>query len=659
MDNKEKLERNSYLNLRRSKLKSIPKEVLEKQDSLEELDISGNSFTDFYSVIKDLKKLKKLKRLKINIFTQKQAKDIIDSLPNLEYLNGESVNDEISEDEKNISNNKKDRINNIQNNFPSVKIIDNNFQKVFEKLSEFFILNKNNTKEFQRIIDLFNKKCKELNIKENKNIIEKMTNKEIAKELQLNQLIYKELKKIKDDMDINNCKQDLIDKLINIMLENEIVKNKCNKILNGRKEVNISLNNSESKQNKKIKISVTNAKKSVKDNLLLLHKNKQGNETRENKSFSKNNFKKINFRNTSYEKGYRRLTYSERKVKRNLKFNTSTKKYSNKADLSELNDIPIFSNLFSKAKSEFDTVNIFDDINNSLILKENMNPRILNLNNLLDIISQIYKIRYNRLEKRKQGFYNKGNLEQDFYVYLKSKYGLKNLIIEWSISILSSIQSYYKTNGEVYLFALILKNELDENSIEILNKIKNTMNSILNIIYDYNINKINNIKRNKEFMNENEWKAISICLYNDDNYLKEKFITQVSEYINKLMKGKNIVQRLGKKILFEDFLNILIIFNMKLRKIFLHNLFVLFSKEDIKRKGIINPENFKQIIKNTGIIKNEQKIEELSNELIEIVDKEGTGQITFNDIVQCLDSIDLITEEGKIKFLDKISNMNF
>ena len=78
-------------------------------------------------------------------------------------------------------------------------------------------------------------------------------------------------------MDINNCKQDLIDKLINIMLENEIVKNKCNKILNGRKEVNISLNNSESKQNKKIKISVTNAKKSVKDNLLL-HKNKQGNE---------------------------------------------------------------------------------------------------------------------------------------------------------------------------------------------------------------------------------------------------------------------------------------------------------------------------------------------------------------------------------------------
>ena len=653
------MKQNNSLNLRKAKLKYIPKEVLDKKDSLEVLDISGNNFTDFYSVLKDLKKLKKLKRLKINIFTQKQAKDIIDSLPNLEYLNDELVNEEISEDEKNISNNKDDNINNIPNNFPIIKIIDNNFQKVFEKLSEFFKLNKNNKKEFERIIDLFNQKCKELNVKGNKNIIEKMNEEEIKKKLQLNQLIYNELKKIKDDIDINNCEQDLIDKLINAMLENEKIKNKCNKILDKRKEVNISLDNPESNPNKKLKKSQMSQKISTKKNKLLLQNYKKVDEKRENQTFNRKNFSNLKFRNTSFEKAYNRLTFSESKIKRNLKLNTSTKKYSNKVDLSELNDIPIISNLLLKTKSEFDTANIFDDTNNSIILKENINPRILNIKNLLDIINQIYKIRYNRLDKRKQGSYNKETLEQDFYAYLKSKYGLKNLIIEWSISILSSIQTYYKTNGEVYLFALILKNELDEDSIEILNKIKNTMNIILNIIYDYNINKIENIKQNKEFMNENEWKTISNCLYSDDNYLKEKFINEVSEYIDNLMKGKNIVQKLGKKILFEDFLNILIIFNMKLRKIFLHNLFVLFSKEDIKRKGIINPENFKQIIKNTGIIKDEQKLEEVSRELIEIADREGTGQITFNDIVQCFDSLDLITEEGKIKFLYKLSNINF
>ena len=98
---------------------------------------------------------------------------------------------------------------------------------------------------------------------------------------------------------------------------------------------------------------------------------------------------------------------------------------------------------------------------------------------------------------------------------------------------------------------------------------------------------------------------------------------------------------------------------MKLRKMYLHNLYVLFSKEDTKNIGIINTDNFKQIIINSGIIKDEQKLEDVIEKLIEVVDVEGAGQITFSDSVQCLDKLDLITEEGKVKFLDKLSNMNF
>ena len=98
---------------------------------------------------------------------------------------------------------------------------------------------------------------------------------------------------------------------------------------------------------------------------------------------------------------------------------------------------------------------------------------------------------------------------------------------------------------------------------------------------------------------------------------------------------------------------------MKLRKMYLHNLYVLFSKEDTKNIGIINTDNFKQIIINSGIINDEQKLEDVIEKLIEVVDVEGAGQITFSDSVQCLDKLDLITEEGKVKFLDKLSNMNF
>ena len=106
-------------------------------------------------------------------------------------------------------------------------------------------------------------------------------------------------------------------------------------------------------------------------------------------------------------------------------------------------------------------------------------------------------------------------------------------------------------------------------------------------------------------------------------------------------------------------MNLLITFNLKLRKKYLHNLFFLFSQQDKKRTGIIDLESFKNVVRNCGIINDEEKINEVLDDLIEIADKEGSGQITFNDAVQCLDNLYLIMDDGKIKFLDKLSKMSF
>ena len=43
----------NYLNVSRAKLKSIPQEVLDQKDSMESLEISGNNFNDFYSVLRN------------------------------------------------------------------------------------------------------------------------------------------------------------------------------------------------------------------------------------------------------------------------------------------------------------------------------------------------------------------------------------------------------------------------------------------------------------------------------------------------------------------------------------------------------------------------------------------------------------------------------
>ena len=222
MKNKEeKLNKITSLNYSRAKIKSLPKEVLDRKDSLIELDISGINFPDFNSIVNEINQFKKLKKLKINIFTQEQAKAIIDSMPNLEYLNDEAINDDV------IPEKDKQKEKNV------IKILDNNYKSVFKRFKEFYKVNKERKEEYKNIILLFNNKCKELNIKENKNI-EKLNNEEIKKELILYKVIFNELNKIKDELNMNKYNSNSLEELFNIMEENEKIKNRCNKILDER-----------------------------------------------------------------------------------------------------------------------------------------------------------------------------------------------------------------------------------------------------------------------------------------------------------------------------------------------------------------------------------------------------------------------------------------
>ena len=713
----------SSLDYSQKKITSIPKEVLKNKDTLITLDISGNSFKDFNLIIEDLKQLKKLKNLKINIYTQEQAKNLIDAMPNLEYLNDEPINEDINSDKAEEE---------IVINIPLVKLVDIEFEPVFKKLNEFYGMNKAKEDNFQKIIEEFNTFGKKLKNSKNNN------NKDDSnKTMKLYTFLNNKLNKIKEETNNKNNKynQKSLALLSSVIEENNKIKNKFNKSKTKKKESEIKLdkenanekdgkeeNNSNNEKISRNKINLKDKNKNMKKNSFKSNKKTDNNaynfpslekkqskdinkiqpkEKEKEKEKDKNNkklskypssvrelspknnasnifisnlhqqkkndnlwsnrsFNKFNEKSKSSIESVRKAqnhhgTISEKKKSKHIFISMNQKnKYKNQSDL-----IEIYNDLLMKNKSNADTLNIFDDDNNEQISKDKLNTRVINLNNLLEIINQIYKIRNSRNEKQKDGVYNKGTLEQDLYTYLKSKYGLKNLIVEWNINILSAVQTYIKLSGEVYLFALILRNELDEESIEIMNKIKKTVNNILYLIYDYDTNMVESVKNNKEFLKENEWKTISKCLYSDDDNLREKFVNKVINYIDKLMKGQDLMAKTGKKILLSDYMNILIYFNIKLRKKYLHNLFVLFSQEDKKRTGIISPESFKTIIKKCKIITDDKKLEEVSNDLIEIADKEGSGQITFNDMVQCLDNLDLIMDEGKVKFLDKLSKMSF
>ena len=343
-----------------------------------------------------------------------------------------------------------------------------------------------------------------------------------------------------------------------------------------------------------------------------------------------------------------------------LNNNNYLSKYDMLKNCVENNTINSFLNQFDQ--NDFNISNIFDNLKENISIDVN-NIRVLNMKNILEIITQVYKQRNIRLQKKLQGMsYIKGTLETDLFSYIKSKYGLKKIIIEWILIIFSSIKAYSKINGEICLFGMILKHQLDEGSIDILQKIKETINNILNHLYKYNNKIIEKIRNNKDFMKENEWLFICQILYSNDINLREKFMNKIYEFIQKMIKNEKILEKIGKKILFSDFLNLLIMFNLRQRKKYLKNLVNVFQKYDTNKFGVINYDEFKLMIKDFNFF-DKNKINDVTNYLIEKCDKETTGQITFNDVVECFDNfyLDKFSKnknEDKIKLLDKISNLN-
>ena len=105
--------------------------------------------------------------------------------------------------------------------------------------------------------------------------------------------------------------------------------------------------------------------------------------------------------------------------------------------------------------------------------------RVLTLKQLKDVINDIYtsKIKFDKkCEALKQP---RETMEQYMYTYLNQKYGLKNIIIEWAVSIINGIKTYLKEDHDVTLFGKILKNECDEEFRFIQAHVKDTLGSLL------------------------------------------------------------------------------------------------------------------------------------------------------------------------------------
>ena len=105
--------------------------------------------------------------------------------------------------------------------------------------------------------------------------------------------------------------------------------------------------------------------------------------------------------------------------------------------------------------------------------------RSLTLKQLKDVINDIYtqKLKYD--QKCVESKLPRETMEQFMYTYLNQKYGLKSLIIEWVAAIINGIKTYLKQDHDVALFGKILKNECDEEFRFIQTHVKETLISLL------------------------------------------------------------------------------------------------------------------------------------------------------------------------------------
>ena len=153
--------------------------------------------------------------MKINIYTQEQAKTLIDAMPNLEYLNDEPINDDIPSDKVEEE---------IVINIPLIKLVDIEFDPVFKKLNEFYSMNKTKEDNFQKLIEEFNNFGKKL-----KN--SKDSNDDSNKTMKLYIFLNSKLNKIKEEAKNKNNKnnQKSLALLSNAFEENNKIKNKFSK----------------------------------------------------------------------------------------------------------------------------------------------------------------------------------------------------------------------------------------------------------------------------------------------------------------------------------------------------------------------------------------------------------------------------------------------
>ena len=271
-------------------------------------------------------------------------------------------------------------------------------------------------------------------------------------------------------------------------------------------------------------------------------------------------------------------------------------------------------------------------------------------------------------------------MEQHMYQYLNNKYGLKNLTIEYASAIISGIKEYSKKDMNIKVFGMLLKNEIEENTLTIVEKIKQVVQETL----EYFISQKNpymaggDVQKLCEkikggMVDEDVWNSFIDTLFLNDKENGKKVKDKIYEFIDRIMAksldkiGNNLkfemtreeedffneMKNYPKKIRYEDLINILIDYHIRVRKNYLKNMREIFMNNDENKDGVFTKKEFIKYINDLKIFHEETLEENIDYLLRKMPQCEKYDFFSFSEIVDLFDQEQILKENNeKCSILD-------
>ena len=453
--------------------------------------------------------------------------------------------------------------------------------------------------------------------------------------------------------------------------ENEYIENRTDynhdRSINDKNQNDYNIINNNDNSN--FSISYNDEAKNIIDNLKPVNSNRN----------SKDDFKKItNIQNMTFNnnKNMNIIQSVKNTLNKNENINININQNKEKKTISELSYIkgnnqnnnflnepslsyqPSLSNL-----SQYTNITNINPRDLKIVVGP-LSKRDYSLRQLLETINDIYNSKLENDKKLVQNHQQKLTMEQFLYYYLNNKYGLKNLVIEYASGIIQGIKDFSKKNSEVLLFGKILRNELEEQEILIISKLKETITDFLIYYYQnkYQYKSKNEVdilvqKCKSGILVEDQWKNIVGYLFSDNENDLMNLINRIQKYIDKQNSTIESNKKYGNSISYNKFIQLVIDYQIKLRSLYLKNFNHIFKILDTDHNGIIYDYEFVKLVEMANVYSTREEIEIKTQMMLKELDKYGNKNIIYNDIIELWSkemTIDQITGE-KLTLLDKLS----